>query len=63
MPKRTLNGVVVSDKQDKTVIVKVERRYTHLGQSGAARKYYAHDENTNSRWATWSGSRRRPLSN
>jgi ribosomal protein S17 len=29
MPKRTLNGVVVSDKQDKTVIVKVERRYTH----------------------------------
>jgi small subunit ribosomal protein S17 len=29
MPKRTLNGVVVSDKQDKTVVVRVERRYTH----------------------------------
>jgi len=29
MPKRTLHGVVVSDKQDKTVIVRVERRYTH----------------------------------
>ena len=29
MPKRTLQGVVVSDKQDKTVIVRVERRITH----------------------------------
>ncbi|MES1154843.1 MAG: 30S ribosomal protein S17, partial [Pseudorhodoplanes sp.] len=29
MPKRTLQGVVVSDKQDKTVIVSVERRFTH----------------------------------
>ena len=29
MPKRTLQGVVVSDKQDKTVIVRVERRFTH----------------------------------
>ena len=28
MPKRTLQGVVVSDKQDKTVIVRVERRFT-----------------------------------
>ena len=26
MPKRTLQGVVVSDKQDKTVVVRVERR-------------------------------------
>ncbi|MBN9454760.1 MAG: 30S ribosomal protein S17, partial [Bosea sp.] len=29
MPKRVLQGVVVSDKQNKTVVVKVERRYTH----------------------------------
>jgi small subunit ribosomal protein S17 len=29
MPKRILQGVVVSDKQDKTVVVKVERRFTH----------------------------------
>jgi len=29
MPKRILQGVVVSDKQDKTIVVKVERRFTH----------------------------------
>ena len=29
MPKRILQGVVVSDKQDKTVVVKVERRFPH----------------------------------
>ena len=29
MPKRILQGVVVSDKNDKTVVVEVERRYTH----------------------------------
>ena len=29
MPKRTLHGVVVSDKQDKTVVVRVDRRFTH----------------------------------
>lgn len=40
-------GVVVSDKPDKTVIVKVERRITHpvYGKSIArSQKYYAHDE-------------------
>jgi small subunit ribosomal protein S17 len=47
MPKRTLHGVVVSDKQDKTVIVRVERRYTHPMLKKTVRsskKYYAHDE-------------------
>ena len=47
MPKRTLHGVVVSDKQDKTVVVKVERRYTHPMLKKTVRsskKYYAHDE-------------------
>ncbi|MCK5445657.1 MAG: 30S ribosomal protein S17, partial [Rhodospirillaceae bacterium] len=29
MPKRVLQGVVVSDKQDKTVTVKVERKVMH----------------------------------
>ena len=29
MPKRILQGVVVSDKQEKTVVVRVERRFTH----------------------------------
>jgi small subunit ribosomal protein S17 len=40
-------GVVVSDKGDKTVIVKVERRFAHpLYGKGMARttKYHAHDE-------------------
>ena len=27
MPKRILQGVVVSDKNDKTIVVKVERRF------------------------------------
>jgi small subunit ribosomal protein S17 len=47
MPKRILQGVVVSDKQDKTVVVSVERRYTHplLKKTVRSRKkYYAHDE-------------------
>ena len=50
MPKRILQGVCVSDKQDKTVVVQVERRYTHplLKKTVRSRKkYYAHDE-TNS---------------
>ncbi len=48
MPKRTLQGVVVSDKQAKTVVVKVERRFTHPLYKKTIRrskKYYAHDEN------------------
>ncbi|KEG19578.1 30S ribosomal protein S17 [Bartonella bacilliformis] len=48
MPKRILQGVVVSDKSDKTVIVKVERRYSHpLFQKTVrqSKKYKAHDEN------------------
>ena len=47
MPKRTLQGVVVSDKQAKTVVVRVERRYTHPMLKKTVRrskKYYAHDE-------------------
>jgi len=48
MPKRTLQGVVVSDKQQKTVVVRVERRFTHPTLKKTVRrskKYHAHDEN------------------
>jgi len=48
MPKRMLWGVVTSDKQDKTVTVEVERRFTHpLFKKTVRRtkKYHAHDEN------------------
>ncbi|HEV2625421.1 MAG TPA: 30S ribosomal protein S17 [Xanthobacteraceae bacterium] len=47
MPKRTLQGVVVSDKQKKTLVVRVERRYTHPLFKKTVRhskKYYAHDD-------------------
>ena len=47
MPKRTLQGVVVSDKQDKTVVVRVDRRFTHATMKKTVRrskKYHAHDE-------------------
>ena len=47
MPKRILQGVVVSDKNDKTVVVQVERRFTHPVMKKTVRltkKYHAHDE-------------------
>jgi len=50
MPKRILQGVVVSDKSDKTVVVKVERRYSHPLLQKTVRQsknYKAHDENNN----------------
>ena len=46
MPKRILHGVVVSDANDKTVVVKIERRFTHpLFKKTVRRtkKYHAHD--------------------
>ena len=48
MPKRVLQGVVVSDKQNNTVVVKVERRFTHPVLKKTVRRtknYHAHDEN------------------
>jgi small subunit ribosomal protein S17 len=48
MPKRILQGTVVSDKQDKTAVVKVERRFTHPLLKKTVRRtknYHAHDEN------------------
>lgn len=46
--KRTLVGMVVSDKMDKTVTVLVERKVKHslLGKVlRVSKKYHAHDEN------------------
>ena len=46
MPKRVLTGTVVSDKGDKTVVVRVERRGKHPPYGKIiklAKKYHAHD--------------------
>jgi small subunit ribosomal protein S17 len=48
MPRRIMQGIVVSDKMDKTVTVKVERRVIHSLYKKFIRrskKYSAHDEN------------------
>ena len=47
MPKRIMEGVVVSTKQDKTAVVKVERTFLHPLLKKIVRrskKYHAHDE-------------------
>jgi small subunit ribosomal protein S17 len=47
MPKRILQGVVVSDANEKTIVVRVERRFTHPLLRKTVRrtkKYHAHDE-------------------
>jgi small subunit ribosomal protein S17 len=48
MPKRILQGVVTSDKGNKTITVRVDRRVKHpiYGKIVTkSKKYYAHDEN------------------
>ena len=48
MPKRILQGVVGSDKQDKTVVVSVERQVMHPVYKKfvkRSKKFAAHDEN------------------
>ncbi len=47
MPRRILQGKVVSDKNEKTVTVLVERRFAHPVMKKTVRrtkKYAAHDE-------------------
>lgn len=47
MPKRVLQGTVVSDKGDKTIVVLVERRVMHPQYRKfikRSKKYHAHDE-------------------
>ena len=48
MPKRILQGKVTSDKNEQTITVLVERRFTHPMMKKTVRsskKYRAHDEN------------------
>ncbi|MDR0631218.1 MAG: 30S ribosomal protein S17 [Holosporales bacterium] len=50
MPRRTFSGVVVSDKSDKTIVVRVEHSVLHSIYGKRVRrhhKYHVHDE-TNS---------------
>ncbi|MCD6035952.1 MAG: rpsQ [Rickettsiales bacterium] len=52
MPKRILQGTVVSDKNNKTVIVTVSRRVQHPVYKKIitrSKKYAAHDENNTSK--------------
>lgn len=47
MPKRVLQGTVVSDKMEKTVVVEVSRRLMHPVYKKTierSKKYKAHDE-------------------
>ncbi|MDQ3387958.1 MAG: 30S ribosomal protein S17 [Gemmatimonadota bacterium] len=46
--RKTRTGTVVSDKMDKTVVVVVERRFSHPlygKQLTRSKKFHAHDEN------------------
>ena len=48
MPKRMLQGVVLSTKMQKTIVIAVERRYLHPVMKKVVRRtkhYMAHDEN------------------
>ena len=48
MPRRILQGEVVSNKSDKTIVVKVERTFKHPLYKKFIKKdkkYSAHDEN------------------
>ena len=48
MPKKILHGVVVSDKENKTIKVMIERKYQHplfKKVVKSKKRYSAHDEN------------------
>lgn len=52
MPKRILEGTVVSAKMDKTIVVEVERKFMHPLYKKFLRttkKYHAHDENNSAK--------------
>ena len=47
MPKKILNGKVIKDKNEKTIIVLVKRKYSHpffKKVLTSSKKYHAHDE-------------------
>ena len=48
MTKKILKGKVIRDKNDKTIVVLVKRRYSHPffeKVMTSSKKYHAHDEN------------------
>ena len=48
MSKKILNGKVIKDKSDKTIVVLVKRKYSHPFFNKvitSSKKYHAHDEN------------------
>ena len=50
MAKKILNGIVVRDKNNKTIVVNVKRKHTHpffKKVITTSKKYHAHDENNN----------------
>ena len=50
MSKKILNGKVIKDKNDKTIIVLVKRKYSHpffKKVLTSSKKYHAHDEKNN----------------
>ena len=50
MAKRILDGIVVRDKNNKTIVVNVKRKYIHpffKKVISSTKKYHAHDENNN----------------
>jgi len=50
--RKTRTGTVVSDRQDKTLVVKVKRRAAHARYHKVVthtKKYYVHDENNEAR--------------
>jgi small subunit ribosomal protein S17 len=47
MSKKTLKGKVIKDKNDKTIVVLVKRKYSHpffKKVMTSSKKYHAHDE-------------------
>ena len=47
MTKKILNGKVIKDQNDKTVVVLVKRKYSHpffKKVVNSSKKYHAHDE-------------------
>ena len=47
MTKKILNGLVIKDKNDKTIVVLVKRKYSHplfKKVITTSKKYHAHDE-------------------
>ena len=62
MPKRVLQGTVISDTNNKTVVVRVDRAFTHPVMKKTVRrskKYHAMTSSTPPRWGMSSGSRNR----